>query len=80
MVHCAFSKVQGLAAFITFPSFHAAAAVLALWALWSVWWLRPLALIANVSMLLATPLVGGHYFVDVIAGVGLPCWRSLPHG
>jgi hypothetical protein len=22
-------------------------------------------------MLLATPLVGGHYFVDVIAGVGL---------
>jgi len=45
--------------------------VLALWALWSVWWLRPLALIANVSMLLATPLVGGHYFVDVIAGVGL---------
>jgi membrane-associated phospholipid phosphatase len=47
------------------------AAVLALWALWCVWWLRPLALIANVSMLLATPLVGGHYFVDVIAGVGL---------
>ena len=62
------SRLGGI---ITFPSFHAAAAVLALWALWSVWWLRPLALIANVSMLLATPLVGGHYFVDVIAGVGL---------
>ena len=31
--------------------------------------MRPLALIANGGMLLATPLVGGHYFVDVIAGV-----------
>jgi hypothetical protein len=56
---------------ITFPSFHAAAAVLSLWAFWAVWWMRPLALIANVGMLLATPLVGGHYFVDVIAGAAL---------
>ena len=64
-------ETSRLGGIITFPSFHAAAAVLALWGLWCVWWLRPLALIANVSMLLATPLVGGHYFVDVIAGVGL---------
>jgi membrane-associated phospholipid phosphatase len=64
-------ETSTLGGIITFPSFHAVAAVLALWALWCVWWLRPLALIANVSMLLATPLVGGHYFVDVIAGVGL---------
>jgi hypothetical protein len=56
---------------ITFPSFHAAAAVLSLWAFWAVWWMRPLALIANVAMLLATPLVGGHYFVDVIAGAAI---------
>jgi hypothetical protein len=60
-----------LGGIITFPSFHAASAVLALWGLWCVWWLRPLALIANISMLLATPLVGGHYFVDIIAGIGL---------
>lgn len=63
-----FSTMGGI---ITFPSFHAAAAVLALWAFWAVWWMRPLALIANVGMLLATPLVGGHYFVDVIAGAAL---------
>jgi hypothetical protein len=63
--------VGTLGGIITFPSFHAAAAVLAMWALWSVWWMRPLALIAYVGMLLATPLVGGHYFVDVFAGVGL---------
>jgi PAP2 superfamily len=60
-----------LGGIISFPSFHAAAAVLSLWALWSVWWMRPLALIANVSMLVATPLGGGHYFVDVFAGIFL---------
>jgi membrane-associated phospholipid phosphatase len=60
-----------LGGIITFPSFHAAAAVPALWAFWAVWWMRPLALIANVGMLLATPLVGGHYFVDVFAGIAL---------
>jgi PAP2 superfamily len=62
------SKIGGI---ITFPSFHAAAAILALWACWSVWWIRPLALITNIGMLMVTPLVGGHYFVDVIAGVAL---------
>jgi PAP2 superfamily len=56
------SKIGGI---ITFPSFHAAAAILALWACWSVWWIRPLALITNIGMLMVTPLVGGHYFVDV---------------
>jgi len=62
------SKLVGI---VTFPSFHAAAAVLYLWALWSVWWLRPLALIANAAMLMATPIDGGHYFVDVIAGIAV---------
>ena len=59
-----------LSGIITFPSFHAAAGILAIWAFWVVWWLRPAALIAYVSMLLATPLMDGHYFVDVIAGIG----------
>ena len=63
--------IMKLGGIITFPSFHAAAAVLFLWALWSVWWMRPLALIANGGMLLATPIGGGHYFVDVLAGVGV---------
>jgi membrane-associated phospholipid phosphatase len=63
--------MKALAGIITFPSFHAAAAVLFLWALWGVWWMRPLALIANGAMLLATPIGGGHYFVDVFAGVAV---------
>lgn len=62
----AWSKMGGI---ITFPSFHAASAILVLWSLWSIWWLRPFAIIANTGTLLATPIIGGHYFVDVIAGI-----------
>lgn len=62
---------ETLSGIVTFPSFHAAAAVLALWAFWGVWWMRPFAFIAYVGMLLATPLVGGHYFADVFAGGGV---------
>ena len=73
--------IMDLGGIITFPSFHAAAAVLFMWALWGVWWMRPLALIANVGMLIATPMAGGHYFIDVFAGIGVAvlaiaaaCW------
>jgi hypothetical protein len=59
----------GLGGIVTFPSFHAASAVLFAWALWAVKWMRPIALLANGAMLAATPLNGGHYFIDVIAGV-----------
>lgn len=60
-----------LAGILTFPSFHAAAAILYLWALWSVWWMRPVALAVNAAMIAATPIIGGHYFIDVIAGMAL---------
>lgn len=59
------SQIGGI---VTFPSFHAAAAVLALWGWWGVWWMRPWALMMCVAMLVATPLLGGHYFVDIFAG------------
>jgi hypothetical protein len=60
---------NALAGIITFPSFHAAAAVLYLWAFLPVRWIGPVALVVNVAMLLATPICGGHYFVDVFAGI-----------
>ena len=60
-----------LVGIVMFPSFHAASAVLFVWAFWSVWWMRPFALISNGLMLVATPIGGGHYFVDVIAGVAV---------
>ena len=66
--HLELMKITGI---VTFPSFRAAAATLYLWALWPVRWFRPIAVVANVAMLLATPLGGGHYFVDVFAGIAI---------
>jgi hypothetical protein len=59
----------GLAGIVTFPSFHASSAVLYAWAFWPVRWMRPVAFFANAAMLASTPIDGGHYFIDVIAGV-----------
>jgi hypothetical protein len=61
----------GLGGIVTFPSFHAASAVLYGWALWSVRWLRPLVVVVNGAMLAATPINGGHYLVDLIAGIAI---------
>jgi len=60
-----------LVGIVTFPSFHACAAVLYLWAFWPVRWARPIALASNGLMLVATPIGGAHYFVDVFAGMGV---------
>jgi hypothetical protein len=59
----------GLGGIVTFPSFHAASAALYTWALWAVRGLRPIVIVVNGVMLAATPLNGGHYFIDLIAGV-----------
>ena len=56
---------------ITFPSLHAALAVIVIAALWPVAILRWVALALNTVMLIATPIDGSHYFLDVIAGVVL---------
>jgi membrane-associated phospholipid phosphatase len=56
---------------VTFPSFHSAAGALFLWAFWAVWWMRPIALVCNGLLLLSVPIEGGHYFIDIFAGVAL---------
>jgi hypothetical protein len=60
-----------LAGIVTFPSFHASSAALYAWAFWPVRWMQPVALIANGAMMASTPIDGGHYFIDLIAGVAI---------
>lgn len=60
-----------LAGIVSFPSFHAASAVLYMWALWPVRGLGGIAACLNLLMIAATPVIGAHYMVDVIGGVGL---------
>jgi hypothetical protein len=61
----------GLTGVVTFPSFHAASALLYTWALWPARWMRPVAILANGLMLASTPIDGGHYFIDVFAGLAV---------
>lgn len=60
------AELHGL---ITFPSFHAASALLVMWAVWPMRRVRVPVVAVNVAMLLATPIEGTHYLVDVIAGL-----------
>lgn len=63
--------VNELAGIVTFPSFHAAVGVLFVYAMRAV---KPLLVISvplNALLILATPPIGGHYLVDVIAGVAV---------
>ncbi|OAS26701.1 phosphatase PAP2 family protein [Methylobacterium platani] len=62
---------ESLGGIVTFPSFHAAAAALLAWGFWGLPVLRWPALALNLAMLAATPVIGGHYLVDVVAGLVL---------
>lgn len=56
---------------LTFPSFHTASAVLYLWAFWPIRWVRPLNVTVNGLLIASTPIGGGHYFIDLIAGAAV---------
>jgi membrane-associated phospholipid phosphatase len=59
-------RMQGI---IAFPSYHAALAVIFAASLWTLRWLRWPGVALNALMIAATPINGGHYFVDVLAGI-----------
>ena len=59
--------MQGL---ISLPSLHSAMAVLLVYAMRGTF-VYPLFAVLNAAMLASTPIEGGHYFVDVLAGVAL---------
>jgi PAP2 superfamily protein len=64
-------SLRHLEGIITFPSFHAALGVIFARAFWVLRWTRWPGLALNGVLIAATPIDGGHYFVDVIAGVGV---------
>ena len=58
-------QISGL---ITFPSYHAASAVVMARAFWDLPSLRWPMLVLNAAMFLSAAPIGGHYFVDLVAG------------
>lgn len=68
-----------LTGLISFPSFHAAAALLFTWALWPIRHLRWLGAGVNVTMCVAAVVIGDHYFIDIVAGLGAAALIILLH-
>lgn len=66
-----------LSGIISFPSVHAAVAVLCAWAWWHNRLLRYPVLALNVLMAISAVPNGGHYLVDVMAGIGVAIWVIL---
>jgi PAP2 superfamily len=62
------SNAQGL---ISFPSFHATLAVLCAYAARAVRAIFWPVLVLNILIICTAPANGGHYFVDIIAGLAL---------
>ena len=62
---------------ITFPSYHVMLATNFIWAFWQVRYLRWPFLILNLLLIIGTPVIGAHYFVDCIVGVIIACLVNL---
>jgi membrane-associated phospholipid phosphatase len=62
---------MGAQGIITFPSLHAALALIITVALWPIPILRWVAIAINALMLVSIPVDGGHYFIDVLAGLAI---------
>jgi hypothetical protein len=56
---------------VTFPSYHATLPIILAWSVAQTRWCRVVAPAWAAITIIATPLFGGHYAIDVIAGAGL---------
>ena len=62
-----FGQITGI---ISFPSYHAAAAVLLGYAFAELpRWVACAAFVLEIALVISAVLVGGHYLVDVLAGI-----------
>jgi membrane-associated phospholipid phosphatase len=71
-----FANMQGL---ITFPSYHAGLSAVTFWGFYRTRlnWLRLPGMTLAFLTIISTPVFGGHYLVDVIAGVVLAAFCLL---
>lgn len=62
--------VNNLPGLVTFPSFHTAAGIILVASFWRTRLFAPVLAYSTV-MIASTPIYGGHYFVDLIAGIAV---------
>ncbi len=63
-----YDRFQGV---VTFPSFHTASAVFLIYVARRSPWTLCVSAPLNLTMIVATPLGGGHYLVDLLAGAAV---------
>jgi len=81
-------RPQDMAGIVEFPSFHTASAVLFAWGSWAVRPARFVAVPVNVGVAFAAVPIGGHYLLDILAGVAVAMlgiaamrvWRRVEAG
>lgn len=61
---------------VSLPSYHTVLGVLFVWAVRRTRWLFRVLLLLNIVMIVSTLNAGGHYLVDVIAGL-LLAWATI---
>ncbi len=64
-------RLNDLEGLITFPSFHTTGGLLFAWALLKTPYLRWPALAVNGALIASTPVVGAHYFIDLVGGAAV---------
>lgn len=64
-------RLRDLQGIIAFPSYHAGLAAITLWGFWQskIRWIGWSGAALALTTILSTPVDGGHYLVDVIAGL-----------
>jgi hypothetical protein len=60
--------LTNLPGLVTFPSFHTAMGLLLIYVCRGNMWIFGISLSLNMAMITTTPLLGGHYLVDLIGG------------
>jgi PAP2 superfamily len=78
-IHMAIANLEGI---VSFPSFHTCMALIAAWCCRGRWYTFTLGVANAAAILIATPIFGGHYLVDLIGGLivtisGIIVWNKL---
>jgi membrane-associated phospholipid phosphatase len=69
-----------LTGIVSFPSYHAALSLIFIWSFRQVRLIAAAGTVWGIATILSTPTIGGHYAVDVLAGLALGAaslWAAL---
>jgi len=72
-------KLDEMPDLVIFPSFHTASGLLIIYAYQGIRFVAPVSIVYALIMIASTPIMGGHYFTDMIGGMALTAVSILAH-